>query len=35
MNSVENGKPVYLFDKEVMCGIIEHNDKNFFLILMI
>ena len=30
MNSVENGKPVYLFDKELMCGTIEHNSKKYF-----
>jgi hypothetical protein len=30
MNSVDNEKPVYLFDKELMCGIIEHNDKKYF-----
>jgi len=30
MNSVENGKPVYLFDKELICGIIEYNGKKYF-----
>jgi hypothetical protein len=30
MNSVENGKPVYLFDKELVCGIIEYNGKKYF-----
>lgn len=30
MNSIENCKPVYLFDKELMCGSIEYNKKYFF-----
>ena len=30
MNNVENGKPVYLFDKELICGIIEYNGKKYF-----
>lgn len=30
MNSVENGKPVYLFDKELVCGTIEYNGKKYF-----
>lgn len=30
MNSIETCKPVYLFDKELMCGTIEHNTKKYF-----
>jgi hypothetical protein len=30
MNSIETCKPVYLFDKEQNCGIIEYNNKKYF-----
>jgi hypothetical protein len=30
MNSVENCKPVYLFEKELVCGSVEYNNKKYF-----
>ena len=30
MNSIETCKPVYLFDKEQQCGMIEYNNKKYF-----
>jgi hypothetical protein len=28
--SVENEKPVYLFDKDLLCGVIKYNNKTYF-----
>ena len=31
MNNIENRKPIYSFDKELVCGIIDYNDKKYYM----